>query len=119
MSTQVASSATRSPLLSPPNEPTRDGAGNLGRWRLATFRALAHRNYRLYFTGQLVSLTGSWVQTAALTWLAYKLTGQSFWPGLIGAAQVVPTLLLGVWGGSLADRWPRRQLIFFTQSSLL
>src|SRR5437879_3508413 len=81
-----------------------------GRWRPATFRALTHRNYRLYFTGQLISLTGSWVQTAALTWLAYRLTQQSFWPGLIGAAQVVPTLLLGVWGGSLADRWPRRPL---------
>jgi MFS family permease len=87
---------------------------------LATFRALRHFNYRLYFSGQLISLTGSWVQTTALTWLAYELTNQSSrWPALIMTAQVIPTLLLGVWGGSLADRWPRRSLIFITQSLLL
>jgi MFS family permease len=84
-----------------------------------TFRALRHRNYRLYFAGQLVSLTGSWVQAAALTWLAYDLTGQSGFTGLVTAAQVLPMLGLGVWGGSLADRWPRRALIFLSQSGLL
>jgi MFS family permease len=89
------------------------------RWLPATFRALRHRNYRLYFVGQIVSLTGSWLQTAALTWLAYDLTRQSRWPALVGAAQVLPALLLGVWGGSLADRWPRRTLIVLTQSGLL
>jgi MFS family permease len=85
----------------------------------ATFRALRHRNYRLYFAGQLVSLTGSWVQAAALTWLAYELTGQSSFTGLVTAAQVLPMLALSVWGGSLADRLPRRSLIFLSQSGLL
>jgi MFS family permease len=89
------------------------------RWRPETFRALRHRNYRLYFWGQVVSLTGSWLQTAALTWLAYDLTGQSRWPALVGAAQVVPTCLLGGWGGSLADRRPKRWLIFTCQAALL
>jgi MFS family permease len=89
------------------------------RGRIDTFRALRHRNYRLYFCGQIVSLTGSWVQSAALTWLAYALTQQSRWPALIGAAQVLPTFLLGVWGGSLADRWPKRSLIFVCQAILL
>jgi predicted MFS family arabinose efflux permease len=89
------------------------------RWHLDTFRALRHRNYRLYFWGQLVSLTGSWVQSAALTWLAYDLTKQSNWPALVGALQVLPTSLLGVWGGSLADRWPKRSLVFLTQAALL
>jgi MFS family permease len=84
-----------------------------------TFRALRHRNYRLYFFGQLISLTGSWVQTAALMWLAYALTGQSQWPALVLAAQVLPTSLLGAWGGILADRWPKRSLIFTTQAALL
>jgi MFS family permease len=84
-----------------------------------TFRALRHRNYRLYFVGQLVSVTGTWLQSAALTWLAYALTGQSLWASLVGAAQVLPTFLLGVWGGSLADRWPKRQLIFGCQFALL
>jgi MFS family permease len=83
------------------------------------FRALRHRNYRLYFFGQLVSLTGSWVQTTALMWLAYKLTGHSTWPSLIAAAQVLPTFVLGPWGGHVADRWPRRPLIFATQAALL
>src|SRR5215813_11497152 len=73
--------------------------------RLGTFRALKHRNYRLYFTGQMISLTGSWVQTTALMWLAYDITGKFSWPAFIMALQVFPTCLLGVWGGTLAERW--------------
>ena len=84
-----------------------------------TFRALRHRNYRLYFIGQIISLTGSWVQTAALTWLAYTLTEGSSLPARVTAAQVVPSLLLGAWGGSLADRLPKRSLIFASQAVLL
>ncbi|MFM7148843.1 MAG: MFS transporter [Gemmataceae bacterium] len=84
-----------------------------------TFRALRHRNYRLYFSGQLVSLTGTWVQTAALTWLAYDLTGQSRWPALISAAQVLPMFCLSILGGTMADRWPKRTLIFLSQVSLI
>jgi MFS family permease len=103
----------RSPLLTPPADRRPP------RWRIATFRALRHRNYRLYFAGQFVSLIGSWVQTAALTWVAYALTGSNAFTGLVGAAQVVPTLALGIWGGSLADRLPRRRLIFATQALLL
>jgi predicted MFS family arabinose efflux permease len=67
----------------------------------------------------LISLTGSWLQLAALTWLAYALTGTSRWPALVGAAQVLPTFLLGGWGGSLADRWSKRWLIFACQAGLL
>jgi MFS family permease len=66
-----------------------------------------------------VSLTGSWVQTAALTWVAYEWTGQNRFTALVAAAQVVPMLFLSVWGGALADRWPRRALIFGTQFLLL
>jgi len=84
-----------------------------------TFRAFRHRNYRLYFYGQLVSLTGSWVQTAALTWLAWDRTDKALWPGLVVAAQVLPTLLLGAWGGALADRIPKRRLIMVTQAAFL
>src|SRR5262245_28468698 len=88
-------------------------------WRLNTFRALRHRNYRLYFAGQVVSLTGAWVQTTALTWLAYDLTNTSSLPAAVSAAQTLPTLALGVWGGGLADTWPRRRLICATQALLL
>src|SRR5438105_3609973 len=77
----------------------------------ATFRSLRHRNYRLYFFGQLVSLVGTWMQTTALIWLAFDLTGESKWPAWVSAAQIVPTLFLGLWGGTLADRWPKRTLI--------
>lgn len=85
----------------------------------ATFRALKHRDYRLYFVGQVVSLTGTWMQTTVLAWLAFHLTGQSKWPALISAAQLLPTLLLGAWTGTIADRWPKRRVLLATQSALL
>jgi MFS family permease len=80
---------------------------------------LRHRNYRLYFFGQLVSLTGTWMQNAALVWLAFRLTGESKWAALVSAAQILPTFFFGAWGGALADRWPKRSLIFLTQSAFL
>jgi MFS family permease len=88
-------------------------------WWARPFRALRHRNYRLYFFGQFVSVTGSWVQTTALMWLAYRLTRQSQWPALIATAQILPTFLLGAWGGALADRVSKRALIMATQTALL
>ncbi len=84
-----------------------------------TFRSLRHRNYRLYFFGQIVSLTGSWMQSAALMWLIYDRTNDPIWPALLLVAQVGPTLLLGTWGGVLADRLPKRQLVMATQASFL
>lgn len=84
-----------------------------------TFRSLRHRNYRLFFFGQLISLLGSWMQTTALMWLAYELTHQSKWTARIAAAQILPTLILGVWSGALADRWPKRRLIGATQTAFL
>jgi MFS family permease len=85
----------------------------------ATFRSLRHRNYRLYFFGQLVSLLGSWLQTTALMWLAFERTGQSRWPALISAAQMLPTFLFGAVGGALADRWSKRTVLLGTQGGLL
>src|SRR5262245_45212082 len=87
-------------------------------WR-GTFRALRHRNYRLFFVGQFVSLIGSWIQLTALMWLAFHLTGTSRWPAIVAAAQMAPAFLLGAWGGVLAERRPRRQLVFLTQSALM
>lgn len=83
------------------------------------FRSLRHRNYRLYFLGQIVSLTGTWMQTQALMVLAYHSTNhQSRWPAWIATAQILPGFLLGAWTGALADRWPKRSLIFCTQAVL-
>lgn len=114
MAAHTSSNTLPPPVVAspPPTVPPR-------RWRVDTFRSLRHRNYRLYFFGQIVSQIGSWVQTAALTWLAYDLTRQSCWPALIGAVQVLPTFLLGAWGGTLADRLPKRSLIFSCQALLL
>ena len=84
-----------------------------------TFRSLRHRNYRRYFLGQIVSFVGSWMQSAALMWLLYDRTGDPRWPSWVLVAQVGPTLLLGTWGGNLADRYPKRRLVFATQSAFL
>jgi MFS family permease len=82
---------------------------------MQTFRSLRHRNYRLYFFGQMLSLTGSWTQNTAMMWLAHEQTHQAKWPAFLVAAQIGPTLFFGPWGGSLADRLPKRRLIQITQ----
>jgi MFS family permease len=84
-----------------------------------TFRSLRHRNYRRYFAGQIISFAGSWMQSAALMWWLFDRTGDPRWPSWVLVAQVGPTLLLGAWGGSLADRYNRRQVVFWTQSAFL
>jgi predicted MFS family arabinose efflux permease len=86
---------------------------------MRTFSSLRHRNYRLYFVGQLVSLVGSWTQITALTWLAHAKTGEAKWPAFLAAAQIGPTFLLGPWGGALADRVSKRGLIVRTQLAFL
>ncbi len=89
------------------------------RFRLAagqTFRALQVRNYRLYFFGQVVSVSGTWMQSVALGWLVLRLTGSGIDLGLVTALQFVPMLLLGSWGGLVADRLDKRRVLFCTQS---
>ena len=95
-------------------EPNRHG-GLLTALRETTFRSLRHRNYRRYFFGQIISFTGTWMQSAALMWLIYDQTHDVRWPSYLLVAQVGPTVLLGTWGGSLADRSAKRQLIQRTQ----
>jgi MFS family permease len=87
--------------------------------RNTTFRSLRHRGYRRYFLGQIVSFVGTWMQSAALMWLMYDRTGDPRWPAWLLVAQIGPTLLLGPWGGSLADRHPKRKLIVTTQTCFL
>ena len=82
---------------------------------LRLFRSLRHRNYRLYFLGQLVSLHGTWMQNLAQAWLVYRLTGSSFMLGLVGFLSLLPVLLFGLWGGAIADRLPRRRLFVWAQ----
>jgi MFS family permease len=81
-----------------------------------SFDSLAVPNYRRYFAGQLVSLSGTWMQTVAALWLVLSLTGSGVAVGLTTALQFLPMLLLGAWGGVLADRIPRRRLLIATQA---
>jgi MFS family permease len=87
-------------------------------WR-DTFAALKHRNFRLFFIGQLVSLTGSWMQSTAQGWLVYQLTGSKLLLGTVAAVGSLPMLLLSVWGGSVADRHSKRTVVFYTQTGMM
>jgi MFS family permease len=80
-----------------------------------TFAALKVRNFRLYFIGQLISVSGTWMQSVAQGWLILQLTGSSFDLGVAIALQFVPILLFGSYGGLVADRHEKRRILYFTQ----
>ncbi len=92
----------------------------LPRWSLQrTFTALQYRNYRLWFMGQLSSLIGTWMQTTAQGFLIYQLTNSPAYLGLVGFASGVPSLIFMMYGGVIADRLPRRNLLIVTQGSMM
>ncbi len=84
-----------------------------------TFAAMRHRNYRLWFIGQLVSLVGTWMQNTAQGYLIYTITGSVAYLGYVGFISGLPSLLFILWGGVIADRVPRRTLMIITQSSMM
>ncbi len=69
-------------------------------------RAFRHRNYRLFFGGQGMSLIGTWMQSVAQSWLVLQLTGDPFMLGVVSAAQFLPVMFLGLFGGLIADALP-------------
>lgn len=83
------------------------------------FRALRHRNYRIWFFGQGISLIGTWMQTMAQQLLVYRLTGSAAALGMINFMGLIPLLPLALWGGSLSDRIPKRTVILGTQTGML
>ena len=83
--------------------------------KLAALRALRHRNFRLYFYGQGVSLVGTWMTRLATSWLVYRLTGSTFLLGMVSFAGQIPAFLLGPVAGVWTDRWDRRRLLVVTQ----
>ena len=98
-------------------QPGREAAGGApGR---GTFAALRHRNFRLFIGGQLVSLTGSWMQSTAQGWLVYQLTGSKVLLGTVAAVGSLPMLVFALWGGSLADRHSKRAVVLCTQISMM
>ena len=85
-------------------------------WR-HTFRALRHRNYRLFFWGQLVSLTGTWMQQTAMSWYVYQITNSKLLLGVVSAVGSAPMMLSSIWGGALADLYPKRSILVATQAA--
>ena len=79
-------------------------------------RALASRNYRIYFSGQLISLAGTWMQQIAMIWLAYRLSNSALVLGMVGFASQIPILLFGPLMGVITDRFDRRRILMATQS---
>jgi MFS family permease len=86
---------------------------------LTAFRALRHRNYRLYFSGQLISLIGTWMQTVAQSWLVLRLSNSAFQLGLVSFANYTPILLMGLFAGVVIDHVDRRRLITVAQALLM
>jgi MFS family permease len=84
-----------------------------------TFRSLRHRNFRLYWLGQLISLVGTWMQSVAQGWLMHRLTSSPFMLGLLGFCQFTPVMLFSLLGGVLADRMDKRRLLILTQSAMM
>jgi MFS family permease len=85
-------------------------------WR-HTFRALRHRNYRLFFWGQLVSLIGTWMQQTAMSWYVYQITNSKLLLGLVSAVGSAPMVFSSIWGGALADLYPKRSILVMTQAA--
>ena len=84
-----------------------------------TFSALKHRNYRLWFIGQLTSLVGTWMQNIAQPWLVYQMTGSPLYLGIVSFAPAIPALTLTLWAGVIVDRLPKRNLLVMTQTVLM
>lgn len=83
------------------------------------FAALKYRNFRLFWFGQIISLTGTWMHQAAQGWLVYELTGSPFFLGLAGTAASAPILMFTLAGGVIADRYPKRKIILTAHISLM
>jgi MFS family permease len=100
-----------------PTRPVSRAQSNIGFGE--TFRALRHRDFRLFWIGQAVSTSGTWMQQTGQAWLILQLTNSPFALGGLMLFQSFPVMLLGLFGGVVADRFPKRQLLLFTQSVML
>ena len=90
---------------------------SLPRSKMATaVRALRHRNFQLFFAGQLISLVGTWMQTVAQSWLVYRMTGSTLLLGAVGFASQIPVFLVAPIGGAIADRSNRHRVVIATQT---
>ncbi len=102
----------------PPRPPVAATAG-LSESSSDVFAALRHRNFQLYFSGQLISNAGTWMQVIAQGWLVYELTHSEVALGVVGFASAIPSLLATPWGGVVVDRVPKRTLLILTQTGAM
>src|SRR5512141_653539 len=87
--------------------------------RSSTFAAMRHRNFQLYFGGQLISNIGTWMQVIAQGWVVYQIGHSELTLGLVSFASAIPVLLISPWGGVVVDRMSRRKLLMMTQSGAM
>jgi MFS family permease len=83
------------------------------------FASLRHRNYKLYFSGQLISVAGTWMQIIAQGWLVYQISHSELMLGVVGFASAIPALIVSPWGGVVVDRVPKRSLLVITQTAAM
>ncbi len=108
----MAEPRTSTPANTPTDAPLQ--ASRQTRWQTAV-RALRHRNFQLFFSGQLISLIGTWMQTVAQSWLVYRMTGSGLLLGSVGFASQIPVFLFAPLGGIVADRTNRKHVVIATQ----
>jgi len=97
----------------------RSSVSAVGLQPTSAFAALRHRNYQLYFGGQLISNAGTWMQAVAQGWLVWQLSHSDLILGVVAFAAAIPALLVTPWGGVVVDRMPRRRLLMLTQSGAM
>ena len=93
--------------------------GNIASFIESTFASLKHRDFRIFWSGQCISLLGTWMQRTALVWLVYTTTNSPFLVGLVGVAQFLPMLFFTLFTGAVVDRFPKRKILIVTQSLLM
>src|SRR5579859_4417596 len=99
--------------------PQPGGSHSPGKSWLRAFSALRQRNFRFFWSGQVISLMGTSMQSIGQAWLVLELTHSPWQLGLVGALQALPVLLFSIFGGVFADRWPKRRVLLFTQATAM
>ena len=105
-----------------PKKQARKQSSNIdhsGTTKQGLFYALQFRNFRLFFYGQLISVAGTWMQDVAQKWLVWEVTHSPTWLGVVSGANAIPFVVFAVWGGQIADRYSRRQILIWTQATAM
>src|SRR5271157_48023 len=97
--------------------PARSAAASARSRFQDTIRSLKHRNFQLFFSGQLISLIGTWMQNVAQAWLVYRITGSSLLLGIVSFSGQIPVFPMAPLAGMVADRWNRRKVVIATQTA--